>query len=85
MEGYTMAIIGGYVLEILFRKYDESKYFAIRSKVKPRIRDRDPVTKSAYYNAWKRGKFCLHIVLVKECNTGILYHSKVMYLCTLYL
>ena len=51
MEGYTMAIIGGYVLEILFRKYDESKYFAIRSEVKPRTKHRDPVTKLAYYNA----------------------------------
>ena len=80
MEGHTMAI-DGHVFKICFQNFDEIKYFAIRSKVKPRTKHRDPVTKLAYYNAWKRGKFFLRIVLVTECNTGILYHSKVMYLC----
>ena len=44
MEGYTMAM-DGYVTEMRFANYDNTQYIAIKSKVKPRTQQKDPVTK----------------------------------------
>ena len=61
MEGYTMAK-DGYVLEILFCVYSQPPgYHAIRSKVKPRTQERDPITKLKYYNSW---------IILKDADDG---------------
>ena len=53
MEGFTMAK-DGYVLEMTFSSYDKphENLFTIKSKVKPRTQEKDPITKLKYYNTW---------------------------------
>ena len=41
-----------YVLEILYAEYEGTKFVAIKSKVKPRTNQCDPVTKLPYYSVW---------------------------------
>ena len=43
----------GYIMDIVFKCYPtNNNVFAIKSKVKPRTRDKDPITKLPYYNVW---------------------------------
>ena len=53
MEGYSMAK-DGYVIDIEFARYPNtvSEVFAIKSRVKPRTQEKDPITKLKYYNVW---------------------------------
>ena len=51
LEGYTM-FQDGYVLDVQVVKFQETGYFAVRSKIKPRTRDKDPVTCMPFYRAW---------------------------------
>jgi len=52
MEAYTMQK-DGYVIDIKFEKYEMHQDFvALRSQVKPRTREKDPITKLPYYNVW---------------------------------
>ena len=43
-----------YVTDIEFAKYPNtvSEVFAIKSRVKPRTQEKDPITKLKYYNVW---------------------------------
>ena len=43
-----------YVIDIEFAKYPNtvSEVFAIKSRVKPRTQEKDPITKLKYYNVW---------------------------------
>ena len=60
MEGYTLKK-DGYVLDLTAAAYpDSNSVCAVRSKVRPRTRDKDPVTKLPYYNVW--------IILKKDGN-----------------
>ena len=52
MEGYTMAK-DGYVLDLQFAKYpDTPQFMGIKSKVKPRRQEKDPITKLKHYSVW---------------------------------
>ena len=51
MEGYTMQK-DGYVLDVKCIDYNNS-FVALKSKVKPRTCDKDPVSKLSFYNTWK--------------------------------
>ena len=57
MEGYSM-YEDGYVIDIKVSKCENDmdqtldQYVAILSKVKPRTRDKDPVTKKDFYSSW---------------------------------
>ena len=52
MEGYSMAK-DGYVLEMKFAQYrNHNGVYAVLAKVKPRVQERDPLTKMKYYTAW---------------------------------
>jgi hypothetical protein len=52
MEGYTLKK-DGYILDMVFSCYPtNNNVFAIKSRVKPRTRDNDPITKLPFYNVW---------------------------------
>lgn len=52
MEGYTMAM-DGFVLDMDFAVYPETpKFMALKSRVKPRTQEKDPITKLKHYNVW---------------------------------
>ena len=57
MEGFSM-YEDGYVIDVKVTKCENNldqtldTYFAILSKVKPRTRDKDPVTKKDFYSSW---------------------------------
>ena len=51
--------IDGYVLDCKTREYDRplgftktNRIFAVKSKVKPRTKDKDPLTKLPHYGVW---------------------------------
>ena len=50
LEGYTMQQ-DGYVLDVTCVDY-KNGYFALKSKVKPRTCEKDPVTKQPFYVTW---------------------------------
>lgn len=51
-EGYTL-MSDGYVRQLDVVTYDEQPgYFALKAHVKPRTRDKDPVTGAAFYYPW---------------------------------
>ena len=51
-EGYTM-MTDGYVKAMEVVSFPEhSEYFALKAHVKPRTRDKDPVTGAAFYYPW---------------------------------
>ena len=52
MEGYTM-YMDGYVLSLEAGLFQESQNFCfVKTNVKPRTRDVDPITKMKYYQCW---------------------------------
>jgi len=51
MESYTMAI-DGYVLDLKCAPQTIPGVFAVKSRVKPRTREKDPISKLPYYNVW---------------------------------
>ena len=60
MEAYSMKK-DGYVIDLTFQTYpNNDAVFAVRSKVKPRTREKDPVTKLPHYNTW--------VILKKDGN-----------------
>ncbi len=69
MEGYGM-FKDGHVQDIKSVQFDDAPgYFAIISKVKPRTKEKDPVTKLKFYTAW--------VVLTNsiEFSTGSVYSA----------
>lgn len=51
MEAYTMHL-DGFVLELQAGTYTGSTYGLLKSKVKPRTNEKDPITKLSYYKTW---------------------------------
>lgn len=52
LEGYGMAV-DGHVLEIRCHKYaSESQYTVVIAKVKPRTKEKDPISKLSFYRTW---------------------------------
>ena len=67
MEGYTMAQ-DGYVLDLQVSNYvDNPEYVILKSKVKPRTREKDPVTKLPHYKTW--------IIATSASSRGSLYSA----------
>ena len=42
----------GYVLDLQGAKYEGTQYVVLKSTVKPRTNEKDPVTKLPYYKQW---------------------------------
>lgn len=51
MEGYTMCK-DGYVTSVETVPYTNTEYVAVKSLVKPRTNDKDPVTRKSHYSCW---------------------------------
>ena len=51
LYSYTLAK-GGYVENLEFYQYPNMDYIAVKGKVKPRTRTKDPITKLKHYSCW---------------------------------
>ena len=82
MEGFTLKK-DGYIHDVMFTAYPSHiNAFAIKSKVKPRTRDKDPVTKLPYYNVWiicKKDGARIHSAYC-TCKGGYVYFKLSKYL-----
>ena len=51
LEGYGL-FLDGYVLSLEGIEYTNTEFFALKAKVKPRTREKDPVANVAFYQCW---------------------------------
>lgn len=53
LEGYTL-FLDGYVLDLSCGQFSPpfTNYFTVHSKVKPKTRERDPITRLPFYKCW---------------------------------
>ncbi|XP_060585665.1 uncharacterized protein LOC132741496 [Ruditapes philippinarum] len=62
----------GYVIDLTSASYDSPDYVALKGQVRPRVKDKDPLTKRKYYQCWLviTSEGCIHSAYC-TCKGGI--------------